>query len=346
MKYNLLGNTDIKISEICLGTMTWGSQNTQEQGFEQMDYALSQGVNFWDTAELYPVPPIAETKHRTEEIIGNWFEKTGKRSEVVLATKVKGGGVAHIRGGSLLSPQDIDIALEGSLKRLKTDYIDLYQLHWPNRSTYHFGKHNFSSKGLNVNKMIDEHLAILNCLDKHVKSGKIRHIGVSDDTGWGVMTYLNLAKQHNLPKMMSIQNEYSLLCRWFDKDLAEIAVLEQCGLLAWSPLATGVISGKYLDGQMPVGSRRHYSGGHRTFRDTPQTESAVRAYIALAKEYNIDVCQMAIAWTLSRPFMSASIIGATTMSQLKNNIAASDLVLSKELLQKIDAVWQNYGYCF
>lgn len=345
MKYNLLGNTAIKVSEICLGTMTWGSQNTQQQAFEQMDYAVSQGINFFDTAELYPVPPKAETKHITEEYIGHWFEQSKKRSDIILATKVKGGGMPHIREGSLLSPNDIDIALENSLRRLKTDYIDLYQLHWPNRSTYHFGNHKSSVKGLDRQEVIDEHLAILQCLDKHVRAGKIRYIGVSDDTAWGLMTYANLAREYDLPKMVSIQNEYSLLCRWFDKDLQEIALLEQCGLLAWSPLATGNISGKYLDGYIPKGSRRDYAGS-RTFRDTPQTDKAVRAYIHLAKEYNLDVCQMAIAFTLSRPFMTASIIGATTMEQLKNNIASSDLNLSAEILKKIDTIWQDNAYCF
>jgi aryl-alcohol dehydrogenase-like predicted oxidoreductase len=345
MKYNLLGQTDLKVSEICLGTMTFGSQNTQNEGFEQMDYALLQGVNFFDTAELYPVPPKAETKHITEEIIGNWFEARGNRSAVILASKVKGGGMPHIRDGSLLSPSDINIALEGSLKRLKTDYIDLYQLHWPNRSTYHFGNHTASVKGLDTNQTIDEHLAILECLNNHVTAGKIRHVGVSDDTAWGLMTYLNLAKQHNLPKMVSVQNEYSLLCRWFDKELQEIALLEHCGLLAWSPLATGSLSGKYLDGNIPKGSRRDY-GGTKTFRDTPQTDKAVRAYIALAQEYNLDVCQMAIAFTLSRPFMTASIIGATTMAQLKNNIASADLTLSQEILKKINTIWQDNAYCF
>jgi aryl-alcohol dehydrogenase-like predicted oxidoreductase len=345
MKYNILGTTDIKVSEICLGTMTWGSQNTQSQGFEQMDYALSQGVNFFDTAELYPVPPKAETKHITEEIIGNWFLSRGNRNDVILASKVKGGGMPHIREGSLLSPTDINIALEGSLKRLKTDYIDVYQLHWPNRSTYHFGNHKASVKGLDVNKTVDDHLAILECLNTHVTAGKIRHIGVSDDTAWGLMTYLNLAKQHNLPRMVSIQNEYSLLCRWFDKELQEIATLENCGLLAWSPLATGNISGKYLDGNTPTGSRRDYAGS-KTFRDTPQTDKAVKAYIALAQEYNLDVCQMAIAFTLSRPFMIASIIGATTIEQLKNNILASDITLSPDILKKIDLIWQDNAYCF
>lgn len=345
MKYNLLGTTDIKVSEICLGTMTWGSQNTEQEGFEQMDYALSAGVNFFDTAELYPVPPKMETKHRTEEIIGNWFTHSKKRSEIVLATKVKGIGMPHIRGGAALSPSEINIALEDSLKRLQTDYIDLYQLHWPNRPVYHFGNHKASVIDLDKNKVIDEHLSILECLDTHVKAGKIRHIGVSDDTAWGVMTYLNLSQHHNLPRMMSVQNEYSLLCRWYDKELSEISVLEKCGLLAWSPLATGNLSGKYLDGKIPTGSRRDYAGS-RTFRDTPQTDKAVRSYIALAQEYNIDVCQMAIAFTLSRPFMTASIIGATTMAQLKNNIASKDLTLSQEILDKIDAIYHDNAFCY
>jgi aryl-alcohol dehydrogenase-like predicted oxidoreductase len=320
--------------------------STLQEGFEQMNYALSQGVNFFDTAELYPVPPCAETKHRTEEIIGHWFQETGNRDKIILASKVKGGGVPYIRNGSLLSAKDINIALEDSLKRLKTDYIDIYQLHWPNRAAYHFGKHNFSSNNHSVSALIDEHLEILYSLDSHVKSGKIRTYGVSDDTAWGVMTYLNLAKQHNLPRLVSIQNEYSLLCRWFDKDLKEIAEIEKCGLLAWSPLATGILSGKYLNGHIPEKSRRAYSGTHKTFRDTPQTDKAVQAYIELAQKYNLNVCQMAIAFTLSRPFVTASIIGATTLAQLENNINSIKISLNQEILNEIDAIWQNNAFCF
>ncbi|MEM6602471.1 MAG: aldo/keto reductase, partial [Pseudomonadota bacterium] len=311
MKKRQLGHTDLKVSEICLGTMTWGSQNTQDEAFQQMDFALDQDVTFWDTAELYPVPPSAKTVFSTEIMIGNYFKARQNRDKVVLATKVKGGGVPHIRGGSPLTPEDIDIALEGSLKRLNTDYIDLYQLHWPNRGTYHFGRWNVNFES-DPEKLRDEHLNILRCLDKHMKAGKIRHIGVSDDTCWGTMTYCELSRQHNLPKIVSVQNEYSLLKRSFELDFHEVAKMEGTGLLAWSPLVCGAISGKYLDGQMPKGSRKDYSGS-RTFRDTDRAENAIRAYIEIAERHNIDVCQMSIAFLLTRPFMTSVIIGATKM---------------------------------
>lgn len=346
MKTRQLGNTDIQVSEICLGTMTWGSQNTQQDAFEQMSYALGKGVFFWDTAELYPVPPIAETAHRTEEIIGNYFEINKNRDKIILASKVTGIGMPHIREGQGITPKAIDEALKGSLKRLKTDYIDLYQLHWPNRQTYHFGNLNPNYKNSNGEFHREKQLEILYCLDKHIKSGKIRNIGLSDDTAWGTMSYAELSRQNNLPKMVSLQNEYSLLNRKFEQELQEIAHMENIGLLAWSPLACGAISGKYLDGKMPEGSRRAYQKGRGSFRDTQQSEEAIRAYIDLAKDYNIDVCQMSLAFILKRSFLTAVIIGATNMEQLKTNIASVDLELSSEIMKKIDEIHRKYAFCF
>lgn len=345
MKYTKLGYTDIEVSKICLGTMTWGSQNTQKDAFGQMNYALSRGVNFWDTAEVYPVPPNAKTKHLTESYIGDYFHVNRNRDKVILATKVKGIGMPHIRQGSKLSPADIDIALEDSLTRLKTDYIDLYQLHWPNRSVYHFGNNSVTYHNNHPEQLREEHLAILECLAKHVKAGKIRHIGLSNDTAWGIMTYLELSRTHNLPRIVSLQHEYSLLCRNFEQELHEIAVTEKTGLLAWSPLVCGAISGKYLDGNMPAKSRKTYQG-FRTFRDTPQAERAIRAYIEVAQKHNLDVCQMALAYILSRPFTTSAIIGATTMEQLENNIDACHITLSPDIFNDIEKVYRDNAWTY
>ena len=256
MQYRKLGKTDIDVSLICLGTMTWGRQNSETEGHEQMDYALSQGVNFWDTAEMYAIPPTPDTYGKTEEIIGTWFAKTGKRKDVVLATKVAGPGIGWIRGGDYkIDRANIIEAVENSLTRLQTDYIDLYQLHWPNRGSYHFGQHWRYDPQFNAEDVEANFVEVLEALDECVKAGKIRHIGLSDETAWGTMKYLELSNKHNLPRIASIQNEYSLLCRLFESDFAELAIAEDCGLLAWSPLATGMLSGKYLDGKRPEGSR-------------------------------------------------------------------------------------------
>ena len=243
--------------------MTWGVQNSQDEGFEQMDYALSAGVNFWDTAELYAVPPTADTYGKTEEIIGNWFKKTGKRKEVILATKVAGPGPFWIRQGKGIDKKNIIEAVNASLKRLQTDYIDLYQLHWPNRDNYHF-QQNWNFNPQFSPKQVEENfIEVLQTLDQLIKDGKIRHIGLSNETEWGVMKYLQLCKEHDLPRIQSNQNEYSLLCRHFEPGFAEIAVAEKCGLLAWSPLATGLLTGKYMDGARPV------SYTHLTLPTTP-----------------------------------------------------------------------------
>lgn len=350
MKYTKLGHSDLNVSHICLGTMTWGLQNTEAEGHEQMDYALAQGVNFFDTAELYAVPPSAETYGKTESIIGTWFEARQNRDQVILATKIAGRGRPYIRDGGPITPAAIDEALEESLKRLKTDYVDLYQLHWPNRDNYNFNRH-FAYADHEIpchdkQQDIDEFTAILQKLDDLIKQGKIRHIGLSNETAWGVMQYLSVAEKKQLPRMISLQNEYSLLCRIPDWDLAETCLKENIGLLAWSPLAFGVLSGKYLDGQRPKGARRDYVSDQGWWREGEQIDAAVKDYIALAQRHNLDPCQMAIAFTLSQPFVASSIIGATTMEQLKTDIAASDIELSKDVKDGIRAIWQKYPMLF
>lgn len=338
MKYNKLGRTNIDVSLICLGTMTWGLQNTQDQGFEQMDYALEQGVNFFDTAELYAVPPSEETYGKTETIIGNYFAKRKNRDKIILASKVSGEGIPWIRDGAPISPESIRTALEGSLKRLQTDYIDLYQLHWPNRGSYHFGQYwNYDASGRNNNEVKDDILSTLETLDECIKEGKIRHVGLSNETSWGTMQYLNLSEQQSLPRMVSIQNEYSLLDRKFDTDLGELALHEDIGLLAWSPLATGMLSGKYLNGARPEGARWDYEA-RIIWRDTKQANLAVKSYCYIATKYNMDICQMALAFVNSRPFLTSNIIGATTMNQLKSNINSINIKLSDEILKDIDEV--------
>ncbi len=342
MEHRKLGRTGLDVSVICLGTMTWGEQNTEADGHAQMDYAVSRGVNFFDTAELYAVPTRKDTYGRTEEIIGTWFAARKKRDDIILATKVAGPGIGWIRGGNArIDRQNIMQAVEGSLKRLQTDYIDLYQLHWPNRPTYHFGRHNVSFAGVDPKVEEANLLEVLQCLDELVKAGKIRHVGLSDDTAWGTMKYLQLADKHGLPRMASLQNEYSLLCRMFEPELHEIAVMEDVGLLAWSSLAAGAISGKYLDGALPDGTRRTLlpDGTHRA---NPVADEAIRAYIGVAKKFGLDVCQMALAFVRQRPFTTSVIIGATTMEQLKSNIDSADLTLSSDVLAAIEAVYARY----
>jgi aryl-alcohol dehydrogenase-like predicted oxidoreductase len=346
MDYRPLGRTDLKVSAICLGTMTWGLQNTQDEAFEQMNYALEQGVNFWDTAELYAVPPSGETYGKTEIMIGNWFKETGRRKDVILASKVAGPGRPWIREGKArLDRANIIEAIEGSLQRLQTDYIDLYQLHWPNRPHYNFGNVHPNLQGVSAAEQEENFLEVLDTLDLLVKEGKILHAGLSNETAWGTMKYLQLAEKHNLPRMVSIQNEYSVLCRIFEDDLSEVALMEDVGLLAYTPLVAGAISGKYLDGKNPKGARRDFLDGP-SHRDTDAANAAIRDYIALAEKHGLDVNQMALAFAYSRPFMTSVIIGATSMAQLKTNIAAADLKLSSEVLEAIDALDEKYPRVF
>ncbi len=346
MQTTKLGHTDIEVSRICLGTMTWGGQNTRDEAFEQMDYALERGVNFFDTAELYAVPPAPETQGKTEEFIGAWFAERNNRNQIVLASKITGPGFPYIRGGAPISRAEMETALDQSLKRLQTDYIDLYQLHWPNRPNYHHGKHwDFTAIHTDPKAELDGILEILETFDGFIKAGKIRAAGLSNDSAWGVMKYLQLSDVKNLPRVASVQNEYSLICRLYENDLAEISALEDCGLLAWSPLGGGVLTGKYLDGARPEGSRWSLDD-RKLFRDTKAVNAAVKAYMAVAVKHGLNICQMAIAFTLSRPFVTSSIIGATTMDQLKTNIGAHDVHLSEEVLADIEDVRKDYPVPF
>ena len=340
MNYKKLGNTDLKVSTICLGTMTWGEQNTQEEGFDQMDYALDKGVNFWDTAELYSVPPKPETFGRTEIIIGNWFKKTKKRKEVILATKVCGPMRAYVRGGGYqYGKKNITEAIEGSLKRLQTDYIDLYQLHWPERDTNMFGRLGYEhTEKEDWNRFED----ILETLQKFIDNGKIRYLGLSNETPWGVNKFLELASKKKLPRMMSVQNPYNLLNRTYEVGLAEISVREKIGLLAYSPLAIGYLTGKYMNNQIPKKSRLDHDSDFWTRYNKPNTEKAVKAYYDIAKKYNIDMAQMSLKFCEIQPFTTSVIIGATTLEQLKTNVESVNVNLEKDVIKEINDVQKTY----
>ncbi len=342
MIYKKLGKTDIDVSLICLGTMTWGRQNNQNQGYEQMDYAFEQGVNFFDTAEMYAVPPQPYTYGKTEEIIGSWFSKKKNRNKIILASKITGVGIPWVRGGNYkIDRKNLLLALEGSLKRLQTDYIDLYQLHWPNRGSYHFGQQWGYAPKFDKNEVEDNFFEVLETLNDFVKAGKVRHVGLSNETAWGTMKWLRLSEEKNLPRMVSIQNEYSLLNRLFEMDLQEVSIAEDCGLLAWSPLGGGMISGKYLNGARPEGSR--WSIDERPLhRDNKESNAAVKSYIEVANKHGLDVCQMALSFVNSRDFVTSNIIGATNMEQLKNNIASVDLTLSKDVLDDIAKIYKKF----
>ena len=340
MNYKKLGNTDLKVSTICLGTMTWGEQNTQKEGFEQMDYALDQGVNFWDTAEIYSVPPKQETFGDTEVIIGNWFKRTKKRDQVILASKVCGPMREYVRGGgNQFGEKNITEALEGSLKRLKTDCIDLYQLHWPERKTNFFGKLGYEHDDNNEwTRFVD----ILGCLKEFIQQGKIKHIGVSNETPWGLSKYLELSKEKNLPRMLSVQNPYNLLNRTYEIGLAEISIREQTGLLAYSPLACGYLSGKYRNNQLPKDSRMERDGDFWTRYAKPNTDKAVEAYYEVAKKHNLDLTQMSLKFLEIQPFVTSVIIGATTMEQLKTNIESVNINLTEDIITEINDVQKIY----
>ena len=342
MKMNKLGRTDIEVSEICLGTMTWGLQNSEAEAHEQMDYALDQGINFFDTAEMYAVPPSAETYGKTEEIIGSWFEKTGNRSKVILASKVAGGGRPWVRGGRGIDAAGVREAIEGSLRRLRTDYIDLYQIHWPRRGHYHFeGSWDYNPYLQKRDEVLPNILEVHLEMDKLVREGKIRYFGLSNETAWGTMQYLRQSTELGLPRVQSIQNEYNFLRRYYDLDLAELAFHEDVGLLAYSPLAAGALTGKYLDGALPAGTRGAISGG--SYRSNQYTEPAIRAYLTLAETHGLDVSQMAIAFCLTKPFMTSVIIGATTMEQLKTDIGAAGIALSDAVLDGIQQIFMRYA---
>jgi len=341
MKHNQLGRTDVRISELCLGTMTWGSQNTEAEGHAQIDMALEAGLNFMDTAEIYAVPRSPETSGRTEEIIGSWFKKTGKRDQWVLASKVAGGPVDFIRNGTRTDGKTIRMAVEQSLKRLQTDRIDLYQIHWAGRGSYNFdGSWTYQPELQDTADALDNIEDMLITLGDLVREGKLGHVGVSNETTWGIAQWLRIAEARGLPKLVSVQNEYSLLRRHFDLDLAELSHHENVGLLAYSTLAGGLITGKYNDGQMPKGSRGDYQKGF--WRLNEQSEAAAKEYIALAGQHGLDVVQLAIAFVLSRPFTTSVIVGATSTEQLALAISAKDVVLSPEVLAQIEAIHRRF----
>tara|TARA_E500000331_G_scaffold171501_1_gene165880 strand:- start:978 stop:1952 length:975 start_codon:yes stop_codon:yes gene_type:complete len=319
--------------------MTWGEQNTQDEAFEQMDFALSNGVNFWDTAELYAVPPRKETYGDTEEIIGNWFEKTKKRKEVILATKVAGPARNYLRNGenSFTGP-NLESALNNSLKRLKTDYVDLYQLHWPERNVNNFGRLGYVHKEKDWNQFED----VLGELNKYIKAGKIRYVGLSNETPWGALNYLQLSKDKNLPRMMSIQNPYSLLNRSYEVGLAEVSIREKIGCLAYSPLASGYLTGKYRNKNFPKGSRMERDFDFWTRYRKPNTEAAVELYFKICEKHNLNMTQMSIKFCEIQEFITSVIIGATTMEQLKSDIESVNVNLSNDVIEEINQVQTIY----
>ena len=341
MKYRKLGTTDIDVSVICLGTMTFGEQNSQQEGFNQMDYALERGINFFDTAELYAVMPRKETYGKTEEIIGNWFQQKKNRSKVILASKIASkteNDLTWIRDGAEklgFDKKNMNAAIDASLQRLQTDYIDLYQLHWPERKVPKFGKLDFEYDPYdNEWTQIEE---VLDNLNNLIKSGKIRYVGLSNETPWGVMKFLHVAKEKNLPRMMSIQNVYSLVNRVFDIANSEVSIRENCGLLAYSPLAGGRLSGKYIN-QQPKNARYTLWPSRFDRHHTKRGEMAIAKYVSLAKKYNITPSTFANAYVNDRPFVTSNIIGATTIEQLRENIDSIDITLSNEILHEIEDI--------
>jgi len=336
--YNRLGRTDLNVSALCLGSMTWGTQNTTAEGHAQIDMALDHGINFIDTAEMYPTTPLSkDTQGDTERVIGEWVAASGRRPDVIIATKVTGQGHMNVRDGAAISPATIMAALEASLHSLKTDYIDLYQLHWPNRGSYMFRQNwQYDPTKQNRTAILDEMNEILTCLEDYRQQGKIRHVGLSNESAWGTAQWLRIAEDRDLPRMVSIQNEYSLLCRLFDTDLAELSHNEDIGLLSFSPLACGLLTGKYsADGVPPKGSRKDINdslGG----RITPRLWPAIEAYQDIANDHGLDLGQMALAWCLKRPFMTSVIFGATSLPQLENSLKAATLDLSDEIMAQID----------
>ncbi|MEX3010805.1 aldo/keto reductase [Hoeflea sp. TYP-13] len=343
MKFKRLGRTEMMVSEICLGTMTWGSQNSLTEAHEQLDYAIGEGVNFIDTAEMYPTTPrLAETTGLTEEILGAWLKGRADRDKLVVATKITGEGNKDVRDGKRVDGKMIRHALEDSLGRLQVDRIDLYQLHWPNRGSYHFRKYwKYDPSTLPPGDMDQEVADMLGEVALLQEEGKLRAFGLSNESAWGAMKFLEVSRMHDLPRMASMQNEYSLLCRLYDLDMAEISVHEDVSLMAFSPLAAGALSGKYLDGTIPAGSRRSMQP-NLNGRYVPQSEKVIALYAEVAARHGLNLAQMALAFCLSRSFMTSAIIGATSMDQLKTNISAKDAVLSDEVLADIQAIYRDH----
>jgi aryl-alcohol dehydrogenase-like predicted oxidoreductase len=340
MKYRKLGNTNLDVSLICLGTMTYGEQNTQNEGFEQMDYSVEKGINFFDTAELYAIPPKSKTYGKTEEIIGNWFAQRKNRKKIILATKIAGPGLKWIRGGgSQFSTKSLEEALNNSLKRLKTDYIDLYQLHWPERNTNYFGDLNYEHD--ENEKQWNSFQSILKVFKKFVDQGKIRYIGLSNETPWGFTKFLQIAEQEKLPKVVSVQNPYSLVNRSYEIGMSEISLREKAGLLAYSPLAAGYLTGKYRNNQMPKNSRMDLFYQNYPRYHNERTYSAVDEYFNIANKYKITLTQLSQAFVNSRDFVTSNIIGATKMDQLKENIDSINISLDEKIIEEINLVHEK-----
>jgi len=338
MRKNKLAGGALEVSELCLGSMTWGTQNTEDEGHAQIDMALDHGVNFIDTAEMYPVNPVSpETTGRTEEIIGSWVAKSGRRDEVIIASKVS-GDTKMVRGGEGYSGAIIPKTLEASLKRLQTDYVDIYQLHWPMRGSYAFRQNwTYDPSQQNRDATLDHMRDVLGALKAAVDAGKVRHVGLSNESAWGTAMWLQVAREIGAPEMVTIQNEYSLLCRLYDTDLAELSANEDVKLLSYSPLATGILTGKYHGGKtVPHGSRLALNptlGG----RVTPRAWTAAQAYLDIAERHGLDPVQMALSWAADRPFMGSVIFGATALDQLERSLHAAHVALSDEVKAEIDA---------
>ncbi len=335
MEYRKLGATDIDVSVICLGTMSYGEQNSEKEAHEQLDYSLAQGINFIDTAEMYAIPPREETCGKTEEIIGTWLKKQ-KRDKIIVATKVAGPGMDYVRGGSRLSHQQIIKAVETSLRRLQTEYIDLYQVHWPERKSNYFGRlgYEYSNEmGITIEETYK-------AMDQLVKDGKVRYLGISNETPWGTNEYLKLSEKYNLSKIVSIQNPYSLLNRIYEVGLAEISQHEHVGLLAYSPLGFGVLTGKYLD-NTPKDSRLGLYGDWFTRYSNESTIEAVKKYVTLAKDYNLSPTELSLAFVNTRPFVTSNIIGATKMDQLKENIKSIEIDLTDQIIEQIEEIHKS-----
>ena len=343
MEYRPLGSSDIRVSEICLGSMTWGTQNSEAEAHAQIEYALEHGVNFVDTAELYPATPMsAETTGRTEAIIGSWLRASGRRDQVILATKVAGEGSSNVQNGIDISPQKIRVSIEDSLKRLQTDYIDLYQLHWPNRGSYHFRNNwRYDPTGQNKQQTLDHIFEVLEYLGELVAAGTIRSIGLSNESCWGTCQFLQIAAANGFPRVVSLQNEYSLMYRTHDLDLAELSHNEQVGLLPFSPLACGMLTGKYENGTRPDGSRITINPD-LFGRVREEVWPVVDSYVSIARRHGIEPAQMAIAFCNQRPFVTSSIIGATSLDQLALNLGAADLDLGAEVLEDIQSVYRDH----
>lgn len=338
MEYRRLGTTDIKVSSLCLGTMTWGEQNTEPEAHEQLDYALEQGINFFDTAEMYPVPPMAKTYTRTEQIIGTWSKMKSQRDKIIMATKIAGPAesMSYIRNGqNSFKKESLMSAVDASLQRLNTDYIDLYQLHWPERQTNFFGQLGYQHNPEEENWT--PFLEVLETLQEIQKQGKVRHFGLSNETPYGTMHFLTLAEKHGLPRMQSIQNPYNLLNRSYEVGMAEISHREDCGLLAYSPMAFGALSGKYLGGKKPEGARLTKYDRFTRYTN-PKALAATEAYCKLAEEFGTTPAKLSLQFVTSRPFVTSNIIGATKMEQLKENIESVNLELTSEMLEKIQAI--------